>query len=43
MKLALNVSAADLLMVLSEDRELPWLGGALSRAAQAPVVVPVVE
>lgn len=38
-KVALNVAASDLLMVLSEDRELPWLEGVLSRAAQAPVVV----
>ncbi len=36
-KLALNVAAHDLLMVLSEDAELPWLQAALARAATAPV------
>lgn len=39
MKVALNVAANDLLMVLSSDAELPWLEAALNRAALAPVEV----
>lgn len=42
-KVALNVAASDLMMVLSDDADLPWLAGALSRAAAAPVVVPAAE
>lgn len=36
-KVALNVPTSDLLMVLSDDPDLPWLSQAISRAAAAPV------
>lgn len=42
-KVALNVSVNDLLMVLDKDPDLPWLEAVLSRAAMAPVVGPVTE
>ena len=38
-KVALNVGVNDLLMVLTSDAELPWLEGAISRAAVAQVAV----
>lgn len=36
-KVALNVPTSDLLMVLTDDPDLPWLNQAISRAAAAPV------
>ncbi|KAL4434835.1 hypothetical protein ABPG77_005362 [Micractinium sp. CCAP 211/92] len=36
-KVALNVPTSDLLMVLADDPDLPWLNQAISRAAAAPV------
>ncbi|KAL4423946.1 hypothetical protein ABPG75_001247 [Micractinium tetrahymenae] len=36
-KVALNVPTSDLLMVLTDDPDLPWLSQAISRAAAAPV------
>lgn len=38
-KVALNVAANDVCMVLSSDPELPWLEQALSRATMAPVTM----
>ena len=38
-KVALNVGANDLLMVLTSDAELPWLESAINRAALVPVGV----
>ena len=38
-KVALNVGVNDLLMVLSSDAELPWVEGAVNRAALVPAAV----